>query len=226
MSGPDVTAAPFVADPSAFGPLVAASDIEDRLAATLQRWLASYLYEIERLHQITPGTLPQPRSWVRSSAIEKFPEDQLPAVIIGSPGLTDPPVADGAGHYTASWRVLLGVEVVAGPNRRALELARLYALALRGVALQQQQDPGVSGPDVVRIDWRDERYDQLDTIDDRTVCVGVVELAVQVAGVITRQAGPLDPLLPPETVPGPESPAWPTADTVDVDIVKQPLEES
>jgi hypothetical protein len=207
---------------SAFGPLVAGSDIEDRLQATLQRWLASYLYEIERLHQITPGTLPAPRSWVRSSAIEKFPEDQLPAVMIGSPGLTDAPVADGTGHYMATWRVLLGVEIVAGPNRRALELARLYTLALRGAALQQQQDPGVTGPSVVRIDWLDERYDELDTIDDRSVCVGICELGVQAAEVLRRAGGPLEPLIAPQP-PDPTSPTWPTATQAEITIEKEPL---
>lgn len=210
---------------SVFGPMVSAADVEDRLQATLVRWYSTYLYEIERLHAITPGTLPAPRSWVRSAEVEKFPEDQLPAAMIGSPGLTDPPVADGAGNYMATWRVNVGVEVVAGPNRRALELARWYALATRGVLLQQQLDPAVVGPSIVRVDWADERYDQLDTANDRTVCVGVVEVAVTAADVLQRGVGPLEPMLPPQP-PDPNSPQWPTAVRVETAVERgPPIEE-
>jgi hypothetical protein len=207
-----------------FGPMVSAADVEDHVQATLQRWFPTYLYQVERLHQLVPGTLPAPRAWVRSAAVEKFPEDQLPAVMIGSPGLTDdPPAADGAGYYTAAWRINLGLEIAAGPNRRALELARWYTLALRAAILQQQQDPGLPGPvQVARIDWITERYDLLDSIDDRTVCVGIVELVVTAAGVLQRNAGPLDPIIPPQP-PDPNAPAWPVAATVDTTVTKEPL---
>lgn len=205
---------------SAFGPLVSAVQVEDHIEAVLERWLPSYLYELERTNGITVGTLPAIRSVVRSSELEKFPEDQTPALMIGSPGLTDPPVADGGGYYTATWQITVGVQIVAGPNRRALELARLYALAVRAAVLQQQQDPGLTAPvQMVRVDWRDERYDLLDSIDDRSVCVGRVELAVTVAEVLQTGLGPLDPLIPPQP-PLPTSPAWPTAETVITSIDK------
>lgn len=211
-----------VAD-SAFGPLVAASDVEDYVEQVLRRWFATYLYEVERLHGIMPGKLPQPRAWVRSAAIEKFPEDQLPAIIIASPGLTDPPRADGAGNYFATWQIQVAAQVVASPNRRALELARWYTLAARACVVQQQQDPGIDTPVVVLgTDWRHERYDVLDSIDDRTICIGVVEVAVSVADVTQRLAGPLDPLIPPQD-PDPNSPTWPTATSAVVDVEKEPV---
>jgi len=207
---------------SAFGPLVSAADVEDHLQAVLERWYPSYLYEVERHVGIQPGTLPPLRGWVRSSEVEKFPEDQLPTMMIGSPGLTDPPEADGGGYYSACWQVNLAIEIAAGPNRRALELARWYALATRACVLQQQQDPGIqSGINVVRVDWRDERYDTLESIDDRTVCVGRVEIALTAADVLQRGLGPLDPIIPPQP-PDPESPTWPTAIDVHVDVSKEP----
>jgi hypothetical protein len=207
-----------------FGPLVSAADVEDQLQTVLERWFPTYLYAVERHVNTVPGTLPLPRGIVRSSGIEKFPEDQLPVLIIASPGLTDPPMADGAGYYTATWRIHLGVQVVAAPNRRALELARWYTLALRACVLQQQQDPELPAPivPIVRVDWRDERYDLLDSIDDRTVCVGVVELAVPAAMVTQRNAGPLDPIIGPQP-PDPNAPAWPVAATVDTTVTKEPL---
>jgi len=210
---------------SAFGPLVSAADLEDHLQATLERWLPSYLYEVERHNQVQPGTLPLPQQLVRSSEIEKFPEDQLPCLMLGSPGLTDPPESDGAGYYTATWQINLAVEIVAGPNRRALQLARWYTLALRACAVQQQQDPGLpTHVQICRVDWRDERYNTLDSIDDRTVCVGRVELAVTVANVLQRGLGPLDPLISPQP-PLPVSPTWPAAVTVITPVERVPLEE-
>ena len=204
---------------SVFGALVSGADVEDYLQAVLERWYPSYLWEIERHTHTTPGALALPRSIVRSSAVEKMPEDQTPALIIASPGLTDPPVADGAGFYTATWQVNLAVQVIAAPNRRAIELARGYALALRACVIQQQQDPAVTdAPPMVRIDWRDERYDILDSVDDRTVCVATVEVAVTAAMVLQRGQGPLDPVIGPQGGPGPDSPSWPPAQTVIVDV--------
>jgi len=210
---------------SVFGPLISAVMVEDHVQAVIERWFPSYLYEIERTTGTPVGTLPELRSIVRSSEIEKFPEDQLPCLMIGSPGLTDPPEADGGGYYTATWQLNLGVEIAAGPNRRALELARYYALALRACVIQQQQDPGLlTGVNVVRIDWRDERYDLLDSIDDRTVCIGRVELALTAADVLQRGLGPLDPLIPPQP-PSPVAPEWPTAETVVTSVERVALEE-
>jgi phage gp37-like protein len=201
---------------SAFGPLVAASDMEDAVLAQLQAWLPDYLAEVERTHGLQVGSLPQPRSWVLSSEVERFPEEQLPAVMLASPGLTDPPLADGTGIYTARWQLVVAVQVNVRGNRLALRVARLYALALRGALLQQQR----LGLPLRRIDWMDERYRLLDSIDDRTTCVAEVEVAVEVAAVLSRQAGPLEPLLPPGSSQGPDSPTWPVALTADVAVTK------
>jgi hypothetical protein len=105
----------------------------------------------------------------------------------------------------------------------ALRLARLYALAGRALLVQQQDLPEL---ETQRIDWMDERYRLLDSVDDRTTCVSEVELGVEVANVTSRHQGPLEPLLPPE--PGdlpPESPSWPEAVLVESRIDKVPLEE-
>ena len=203
---------------SVYGPLVAASDVEDALLGALGAWLPSYLYELERQHGMEVDSLPVPRSWVRSAEVEKFPEDQLPCVMVASPGLTEAPLADGRGQYTARWRVLMAAEISARGNRLALVLARLYATGLRAIAVQQQ----VLEPlDLRRVDWMGERYDVLESVDDRTVCIAQVELAVEVAGVTDRNTGPLLP----EASPSPDSPTWPVAQTAEVEIQKVPLEE-
>lgn len=208
---------------SVFGRLVSAYDLESAMVATVKRWINDYLAEIERHHALEVGAIPRPRSYVVSADTEKMPEDQLPAILVESPGLADEPDADGAGVYWAPWTLNLSAQIAARGNRNALRVARLYAAALRLLAVQQQQDPVTNPLDMRRVDWIDERYDLLDSIDDRTICVGTVELRCEVAGVAQRHTGPLDPLFPPtpaDVPPDPASPEWPDAITYDLDLVK------
>jgi hypothetical protein len=91
--------------------------------------------------------------------------------------------------------------------------------------IQQQQDPGITtAMEFVRFDWRDERYDVLDSIDDRSVCVGRVEVHATAANVLQRGLGPLDPIIPPQP-PDPNSPTWPPAQTVVVGVERVGLDE-
>jgi hypothetical protein len=195
--------------PSAFGPFVSASDVELALLEHVQLWLADYLAEVDRRYDDDVGTLPYPRGWVISADVEKMPEDQTPAIVVASPGLLEPPRSDGAGYYTARWSMTVAVALSARGSL-ALRLARRYALALRALLVQQQtlDDELV----VRRIDWLDERYDVLESIDDRTMSVATIELAVEIADVIARDQGPTTPTV----TPGEQSPTWPTADIVDV----------
>ena len=204
---------------TAFGRIVSAHDIEHALCDLVQLWLADYLAEVERQHGLDVGYLPLPRSYVVSSEIEKMPEDQTPAILVASPGLTDPARVAGDGIYSARWRVLVAIHLSARGNALSLRLVRLYVAALRALLLQQQ---ALTGYDVRRFDWTDERYDTLPSIDDRTVCVGLVELAVEIADVTTRHAGPLAPVIPPGQL-GPDSPTWPSAEVVEIAISKEPI---
>jgi hypothetical protein len=207
-----------------FGRLVAACDVEEATLGQLQKWLADYLAEVERYHGYAVGSLPYPRSWVISSEVERMPEDQLPAVILASPGLftgAGVPQADGRGVYTARWQLVASTQVSARGNGLALRLARLYALAVRGALLQQQR---LEGLEVRRIDWLDERYRLLGSIDDRTTCISEVEVSAEVGDVLSRGHGPLAPLLGPGNL-GPDSPTWPTAQTAEVAVTKTPEEE-
>jgi hypothetical protein len=212
----------FATRPSAFGPIVAASDVELALLAHVQLWLADYLAELDRRYDDDVGTLPYPRGWIISADVEKMPEDQTPTIVVKSPGIIDPPLASGDGLYAARWEIDVAVVLSARGNRLALRLARRYAAALRVLLVQQQ----LLDPELVlvvrRIDWLGEHYDVLDSIDDRTTCAAHVSLAVEVADVAQRNAGPMSPVLPPGSGTGPTSPTWPTATSVDVEIDKEP----
>jgi hypothetical protein len=155
-----------------------------------------------------------------------MPEDQLPAIIVESPGTGEnEPVARGDGSYDMKWLldvcVLVSAKGSPGGYPTALRIARDWSLAVRGILIQQRDESGL----ISAIDFLGERYETIDASGDRTICLGRVAVEVTVPGAIYRWCGPLGPLAPPEETPGPEDPAWTTAQTVDVDLVKVPIEE-
>jgi hypothetical protein len=210
-----------------FGTIVAASDLESALLEQLRRWLPDYLAEVDRQHGQPVGTTPKPRSYVVSSELERMPEDQTPAVIVRSPGTLEPPDVDGRGVYSARFTIDAGVHLSARGNTHALRVARVYTSGIRALLVQQQLLDALDERVAVRrVDWLGERFGELDSIDDRTVCTGVVVLAYTLDDVVTRGAGPLEPTVPPtppDQTPPPIAPDWPTAETVDSDITKEPV---
>jgi hypothetical protein len=91
-----MTTAPFT---SAIGPIVSGHDVEQATLAVLRRWMPTYLAEAERQTGRVVGSLPVIRGWTVATTFDKWPEDQLPAIVLISPGLASPPDADGSGEY-------------------------------------------------------------------------------------------------------------------------------
>lgn len=213
---------------SLFGRLIGAGQVEDAIVGVLRVWMRTYLNEVERQIGETPGEIASPRSYRISGDVEKMPEDQTPCVIVTSPGTRDLPLVNGARQYEAQFQIETSVVVSArggmetGGSPRALRLARMYALAMRACIVQQADDDSI----LFRRDWLGEDYDVLDSIDDRTICVGRVTFSIEVPDVTTQDAGPVYPLgPPPEDSPEPESPEWPIAVEADVEVVKTPLDQ-
>jgi hypothetical protein len=200
---------------SLYGRMIAAVDVEQALKRRIDDRLGDYLGEVERQHGIVPGTIARPRAYVDD---ERFPEDQLPAIVVKSPGTADLPLADGQGRYTARFELELEAHVAAGTG--AMTLAKLYALALRELAVQQPSALFMG------VDWISERYRRGELVGGRTYCVGVVALEVQVPDVTNRHEGPPDePGWPDPPPDSPDSPAWPTSTSADVELEKTPIDE-
>jgi hypothetical protein len=79
--------------------------------------------------------------WVVSSDVEKMPEDQTPAVVVASPGLTDPPRPTGDGMYIARWRVRSLCTSARAATRSRCDSRACTSLALRALIVQQQARP-------------------------------------------------------------------------------------
>lgn len=212
---------------SAFGPIISAFEVELAVADSVRRWMPDYLAELERRRGLEAGRMPAFRSIAVSAELQRMPEDQLPALLIASPGIEVSASAaagrieiHGDGGILARFRVDVAAVVSARGNRHGLRLARLYAAALRTLLVQQALQPTVL--DLRRLDLTGERFDLLDADGDRTQGAGVVSIAVEVADVSNRLMGPLEPGLPP-TEPGepPEEMEWPIAQTTHVTVTKQ-----
>jgi hypothetical protein len=209
-----MTPIPFGVD---IGPIITGRNVELAAVAMLKRWSGTYLAEMERQTQRNPGSLPRVRAWTTSPDFETWPEDQIPRVLIVSPGLLQPPAAGGEGTYRATWSLGIGVIVSARTMDETTELAKLYCAALRACMLQHQSLEGFAAG----VEWLDENYDDLPSIDTRSLGAGQAIFAVQVDDVTRRWGGPVTPSEPPDpdTVPLPTDP---TVEDVAVEVQRIP----
>jgi hypothetical protein len=208
----------LVATDTIFGRIVTGADVEDWVFAVLQKWSCTYMAEIERQHGLTAGTLPAVRAWVPAQDYNKWPEDQVPGVMVISTGTAERPTKDGQGHYRARYAINVAVLVSAATQPQTHRLADLYLEAHKLALVQHQSLEGhADGVDWVFTDLGKIPYDDL-----RSLGGGEARFVVDVTDVATVDAGPATPDEPqvPCTDPWP---LWPTVKTVDIDIEWQPI---
>lgn len=196
---------------SVFGPIKTGYEVEQAVIAHLKRWMATYLAELERISELEAESLPMVRSWTTQASTEKWPEDQLPAVLVVSTGLTDQPRSEGDGTTHATWRIGLAAICSARTEAKTHAFAKLYFAALRTIMLQHPSLGGYAEKTV----WGSEQYDALPIDEEkRTLAAGYGVFDVTVAEVANKLAGVLEPPDDPYAEPG----DWPTVETTEVDI--------
>jgi len=203
----------------AVGPIVSGRDVELAALALLRRWSGTYLAEAERQRGYAPGQLPRIRGWATSSDFEKWPEDQLPCVLLVSPGLAEAPRPDGAGFYRASFSLGFAVIVSTATMEETAIKAKLYCAAHRACLLQHSSLEGFAAG----VTWVDETYDDLDSIDTRSLGAGQAIFSVEVHGFAARWNGPTTPSEPPDpdTDPLPTDP-YVQPGRVGIDVTRIP----
>ena len=215
-----------------FGEFVGAHHLEAAILNLLWKWMPTYQHEVSREAGMEPAYLLPIRSWRVATDMERFPEDQLPCVILVNNGIPAPPRKhndeDGSSVFLAQWAVDLGVHVASKGTKvraapRALTISRMQSLAIRLAMIQQRDDDGVLG----MIDPVTERPNAVLNIeDDRTTCLAVTSFLVQTDHWGEWGAGPTEPMYPPEgEQPPTERPVWPVVETWDLDVDKVPLDE-
>lgn len=193
-----------------FGPVVTLRTVEQGVAAFLRIWFLDYLDEIERREGYAPGQIERPRGIPIASDFEKWPEDQIPCLLVLSAGLAGAPQRQGDGSYTTDWQVAIAPIVKDIDEDATRNLASAYTAAVRWAVMQHQGLEGLGR--VLR--WRDETYDAGPLERRRTLAAGRFVFDVQMDGSlvefgpVTPVNDPLDPSDPPGD-PSPDPGPWP-----------------
>lgn len=196
-----------------FGDYVSWRDLRQWAIRGTKLWLPQYLADAERHHALTAPYCQLPVTWRPAPDVRKWPEEQLPAVIFGSPGLAgSPPVKQADRSYMTTWVLALS-GVVHGSSEEDTELiASCYGIALRTLFLQQAgrftDTAGYDGPmlAVESLTWEDEGYDDIAASRSRTLVAATVTFTVVFRNTATSLGGPDQPPIPPDppsTDPGP-----------------------
>lgn len=187
-----------------FGNVTLASEIEDATIATLQKWFATYLLEMQRKLGIrTP--LVSPENYMNRNSNQVVLGEKLPKVVVISPGLEGTPTKAGQHVYRAIWRLGVGVAIASRDERTANMMVKAYGAAVRAILLQKHIE-GLHG--CRGITWIEENYDDL-PITNQTVLYKAANVffTVDVEDVVSGYGGPDQPIA---TDPG----DWPEVEEV------------
>jgi hypothetical protein len=198
---------------SIFGRIISGADVEQWSSDLVRTWLGTYLSIVEREAGLAAGFTQRPRSIVTVTSFDKWPEDQLPAVMIISTGLFDTPTKQGDGTYTANWTIDLACVVSARTEHESRAMAMRYVTALHLLFMQRASLDGNADGTT----WIGETYDSLPYDDTRSLAAGIAQFAVRVENVASARGGPVTPDAPldPDTDPWPD---WPVVNTADVEV--------
>lgn len=187
-----------------FGAFTAAWQVEQGVIAHLREWMPDYLPYVYRqaeelLDNDTLPAFPRPRSYtVVPREPDKWPEDQLPAILVVSTGLADEPTQDGAGLYRAAFNIGIGAICSAGEEATTKLFADLYFTAASMICLDKPSLGGVA--EDTRL--QSAENDWLDAGRNRTLAATFGNFVVRVAPFRTVTGGPLTHLVDPDTDPG------------------------
>jgi hypothetical protein len=204
---------------SIFGNIITADELENAVEATLRLWFRTYLNEIELQKGVPDFGLVNPRSVVRHVELIDFPEEQLPRLMIVSPGMAKPPLMEGDGTYRGFWRIGISLINSARDRDSTNRNSKWYAGAIRAIILQHRSLGGFADG----VSWEDENYMDGPVEADRTLALCTNEFIVEVEGIVDRKSGPAVPEPPdPDDLPGSE---WPLVENTDLDVEVRDLDD-
>lgn len=211
---------------SVFGSIIPNDVIEDAVISTLRKWMPTYLSEVERQLGLEPPYYKRPEygAYTVRADFDKFPEEMLPLVVVVSPGLTDDPPKRGRDKtYSGRFQINVTCIVSSTDQTSTRHAAMRYGAAATAALIQNQSlDHGI-GDRVRGIDWIGQRNREITSPEpaDRTLWGIRQVFLVEVDDILSKGGGPVDPDPQPDpTAPWPDPP---TADTVTVDIEKEPI---
>ena len=107
--------APLLRDPGTiYGRIITGATVERAALQTIRKYAPQYIRETCR--QVGRDPLPDPRGYIVASTFDKWPEDQLPVVVVISPGWAGRPRRAGDGRALAPWSLAAGIVSVRHPG--------------------------------------------------------------------------------------------------------------
>lgn len=198
---------------SVIGPLTGGLEVERGVLKTLRAWLPTYLKDAIAQAGLKPNAIQPVKSWSVISEHDRWPEANLPAVIIAAPGLRGNPEKGGDGSYRVVWQVAVSIVIGAATGPKARKYAQVYAAAIRGAILQRRS----LGDEMRATDWVDEGYTTISHTDKRTVVGAALFFDVEQNQVVNWRLGPKGDE-PPKEVPA----EVPEVTEIDVEMEIEP----
>lgn len=162
---------------------------------------------------IKPRQLATPKSYATVSEYDRFPEQQLPAIIVAAPGMVQQPIRNGDGYLHGTWTIEVSATVSAPNGKETRQLSQLYLAAIQGAILQRRSlgDP-FSAANLMMVEYADIPNERR-----RSIIAAVAAFEVSVHEMISTKQGPVSPE-PPDPIP----PTWPIATEINISVQKEP----
>lgn len=200
---------------SVFGAFLTSWQLEQATIAHLQEWMPDYLPYVEReAIEILGRDIPPLDPVASYTVVPREPDqwEQLPAILIVSPGVDGMPKEDGGGRYRATFNLGIGAICSTGEEDTSKLFADLYFTAASMIVMDKPSLGGFaegSQMETMENDW-------LSPDRNRTLAATFGNFKVRVAGIRTVTGGPSAHLEDPGTDPG----NFPEADTTDLEVSK------
>jgi hypothetical protein len=171
-----------------FGALFGGDQIDAALIDVLDTWMQTYLKEVAKQRELEVE-LDAPRSIVAVSEFDRWPEEQLPSIVIVNPGTSGTPLKDGSGAYRASWPIEICISVSAATQPDTRRNSQLYIAAARGCIMQRRS----LGAGMKSTDWGGESYELIDVDKRRSLAGAKASFVIEREDVVSVGAGPTKP---------------------------------
>lgn len=202
------------------GTFLTSWEVEQAVIAHLAEWMPDYLPHRKRraatlLDEAIPD-FPLPRSYeVTPREPDRWKEDDLPAILVVSPGLTDAPKHDGGGTYRGTFDVGIAAICSAGDESTSKLFASLYFDACRAILLDKPSLGGVAE----NVTSRSAENDWLSGERNRSLAATFGNFDVSVPDLTVVTGGPADHLEDPSVDPG----EFDTPETIETELIKEPI---
>jgi hypothetical protein len=198
-------------DLAVFGPSIDSSDVEAAMLAFLPKWMPTYVERQRRrkdpeAKRWALDAIEPPRSYrVTHLATEKWPEDQLPCIIVRSPGMIADPDVNGDGSVDGTFGLTLFAIAEGIDEEDSKLLSRLYGRAAAEAIMQHPDLASDAFPDGFASHTgmgAEENAPLTRGVEaERSLAVVSIRFAVVVQAMMSVWGGPAEPLPDPTKEP-------------------------